>query len=642
MTKPKSLAHKLVLIGAGYLIVALASIGLTLWVSWQLEGGAAAVNEAGRMRMLVWRLAGVPSADASPAQADLVARLDRSLDLLEKGNPSRPLFVPWNQQTRERFDTVRSLWLSLRPAGSADAATGVVVATGQADSFVESVDLFVDAVESQLTRWVSVLRFFQLALGGLAVGGAVVLLYAGYLLVLDPLNRLKAGLQRVATGDLSARIDVVSKDEFGELSTGFNRMAGSLEDLYRNLESKVAEKTARLEIQRERLAALYEVSERLAGATSLEEAARDFSRQIRRVAGADAAAVRWSDEANRRYLLLAGDCLPKVMAEDEHCLLTGDCLCGQPQATARARVIPINVAEPPPLDHCARAGFETLISVPVRLQDRILGEVDLFFRHPVTLSDEEQSLLDALTSHLANAMEGLRAQALEREAAVAEERGLLARELHDSIAQALAFLKIQVQMLREAVRRDDAEAVDRTLGELDTGLRDSTADVRELLIHFRTRTNGEDIEPALKTTLKKFELQTGMTSHLRITGDGLPLDPDVQVQALHVIQEALSNVRKHAQAREVWLDVEREPVWRFEVRDDGCGFDADHAEPPETHVGLRIMRERAAGIGARVTLQSTPAGGARVILTLAAREPIGADAGSGVESGFPGDTGALA
>jgi hypothetical protein len=159
----------------------------------------------------------------------------------------------------------------------------------------------------------------------------------------------------------------------------------------------------------------------------------------------------------------------------------------------QTRVIPIREEAPPQLAHCAVAGFQTVVSVPVMLQQRMLGEIDLFYRAPATLSDEErQHLLDALASHLAGAMEGLRAGALERESAVAEERGLLARELHDSIAQSLAFLKIQVGLMREALP-PESRRWQRVLDELDAGVRESTADVRELLVHFRTRTNGEDI-----------------------------------------------------------------------------------------------------------------------------------------------------
>jgi two-component system nitrate/nitrite sensor histidine kinase NarX len=82
-----------------------------------------------------------------------------------------------------------------------------------------------------------------------------------------------------------------------------------------------------------------------------------------------------------------------------------------------------------------------------------------------------------------------------------------------------------------------------------------------------------------------------------------------------VVQEALSNVRKHAGARQVWLQVRQHPHWRIEVRDDGCGFDAAAAQASDdTHVGLRIMRERAAGIGAEVALHSLPGQGTTVVV----------------------------
>jgi two-component system nitrate/nitrite sensor histidine kinase NarX len=177
------------------------------------------------------------------------------------------------------------------------------------------------------------------------------------------------------------------------------------------------------------------------------------------------------------------------------------------------------------------------VSVPIRLQHRLLGEFDLFFRAPVTLSTEETELLDALASHLASALEGLRAEALEREAAVGEERALLARELHDSIAQSLAFMKIQVQLLRNAAQRGQPDKLNSILDELDAGVRESINDVRELLVHFRTRTNTENIEQALQETLQKFEHQTGLPARLEVHGDGLPLPADVQVQVLHVVQE---------------------------------------------------------------------------------------------------------
>ncbi len=90
------------------------------------------------------------------------------------------------------------------------------------------------------------------------------------------------------------------------------------------------EKTQSLEVERSRLAALYEAAVFVASADTLGELARGFARQVHKVAHADASAVRWSDEANRRYLLQASVGLPQHMIDEEHCVPAVSCLCGQP------------------------------------------------------------------------------------------------------------------------------------------------------------------------------------------------------------------------------------------------------------------------------------------------------------------------
>ncbi len=114
---------------------------------------------------------------------------------------------------------------------------------------------------------------------------------------------------------------------------------------------------------------------------------------------------------------------------------------------------------------------------------------------------------------------------------------------------------------------------------------------------------------ALQTTLRKFEHQTGLSTWLQVEGDALPLAPDVQVQVLHVVQEARSNVRKFAGAQQVWVQVQQSPQWHVEARDDGCGF----AEPPS-----------AAKIGATVQIDSVPGSATCVVLTLPVIEAVAA------------------
>jgi two-component system nitrate/nitrite sensor histidine kinase NarX len=545
-----------------------------------------------------------------------VSEFNNSLATLRSGDPERPLFVPWDATVRARFISVEQDWASYRAHWIDARPTALSDLRAQTVRFASNIDAFVTSIEAHMAHWTAMLHLLQMSMLAMAILGAAVLLYTGYLFVLEPVGQLKQAIEKIQGGDFDARVERVTSDEFGTLAEGFNGMAEHLQSMYRNLERKVAEKTAQLEEKHERLESLYQVTALVAKATTLDELAQGFAKSVARIARADGVAVRWSDQDNQRYLMLAAHGLPGAMVNDELCIAKGDCHCGTDANGTGLRVIPIRDIAKSALQHCAKAGFETVVNIPVCQHDQLMGEVDLFYHARVSLSPPERSLLEALSSHLAGAMENLRLNSLEKEAAVSQERHLLARELHDSIAQSLAFLKIQVQLMRDAVQSGDAIEIGKVLEEIDTGVRESYGDVRELLLHFRTRTNTEDIAPALETTLRKFEHQSGMKATLSMQGQGMPLSPDLQIQVLHIVQEALSNVRKHARASQVWLDVNQQPEWRFEVRDDGVGFVPDNDQLDETHVGLRIMSERAQRIGATVEVISTTGHGSSIILTL--------------------------
>ena len=226
-------------------------------------------------------------------------------------------------------------------------------------------------------------------------------------------------------------------------------------------------------------------------------------------------------------------------------------------------------------------------------------------------------MLESLGQHLGVAIESLRLVSKERELAASEERSLIAQELHDSIAQSLAFLNLQVQMLRRALASSDAAESARVADEIQAGVQESYADVRELLVHFRTRAAEGDLEHGVRTLATRFERQTGVPVALQLDGQTVPLEPDAQLQVMHILQEALSNVRKHARATHVQVEVRRGPGHHFVVRDDGRGFDPEAwAADASEHVGLRIMRERAQRIGATLEVRSQPGRGTEISLTL--------------------------
>jgi two-component system nitrate/nitrite sensor histidine kinase NarX len=207
------------------------------------------------------------------------------------------------------------------------------------------------------------------------------------------------------------------------------------------------------------------------------------------------------------------------------------------------------------------------------------------------------------------AIENQRLRSREKELAVSEERNLLAQELHDSIAQGLAFLNIQVQLLQDSLRKGRTEEAMQTAGQLREGVQESYDDVRELLVHFRTRVHQSDLDSAIHAALEKFEGQTGIKTAFERRGSAVPMAPTDEIQIMHIVQESLSNIRKHAKAGHVRVLVDQDMAnSRISVEDDGVGFDpqTDPNCQSDRHVGLKIMRERAHRIGAECRITSIP------------------------------------
>ena len=628
MHTPKKLSAKLVGIQVVFLAVALVSIGLTLLVSWRLEGSAAAINDAGSLRMRTYRLAYLaeearraPDPATATLMRDDIATFQRIVATLRTGDPARPLFVPKTPEIDGEFAMLDREWAALQPVLLAAAERGT--GSGErwrVEQFVATVDRLVATIERNIAETTSLLRGIQLALVALAVTGATALIYLSFLFIIRPVHQLEDGLKRMGQGDLAARLPVQSTDEFGQLAIGFNHMAAQLEQSYRTLESRVEEKTRSLARQNTRLSTLYDMTAFLNAPSSQEDLCRGFLRRVIAVTGAVSGAVRLVARDGETLHLFVEESMPASLVEKEHCLKRGECACGEAVNRASAVVhvlggkrLPITVTLP----HCREAGYGAVAAFPIAAQHQVLGIYNLFFAEAREISAEERHMLESLGQHLGVAIESLRLVSKERELAASEERSLLAQELHDSIAQSLAFLNLQVQMLRRALAADNAAESARVADEIQAGVQESYADVRELLVHFRTRSGEGDLEHGVRTLVTRFERQTGLPVSLALDGQTVPLEPDAQLQVMHILQEALSNVRKHAGATRVEVEVRRGPGHHFVVRDDGRGFDpaAGPADASE-HVGLRIMRERAQRIGAALEVRSQPGRGTEIALSL--------------------------
>ncbi|MBI4195712.1 MAG: type IV pili methyl-accepting chemotaxis transducer N-terminal domain-containing protein [Betaproteobacteria bacterium] len=637
------LSTKLVWVAIAFLVVALTAIGLTLFESWKLEGGAAAINDMGSERMRSYRIAYLlsenvsePSAATEKALRDEMRRMEEVLAVLKRGDPARPLVLPRDDGIVAALNAVEKSWgahikplieRALKEGDPARRRELARVLRADIENFVARIDEIVFAVELNNARNIALLRYMQLGLIALAIAGTVALIYLMFLLVVRPVVGLHEGMQRMALDEFGTRLPVETRDEFGELAAGFNRMASHLEDLYTTLEERVAIKTRDLAEKNRELAALYDVTTLLNEAGTIEDLCRGFLRKLMELLGAQAGAVRLIDTRAQQIHLYAHEGLPAAFAREEQCLSLGECLCGEAaqRSTSTVEFLPTG-GDANARYRCQRAGFRTLSVFAIRFRRQLLGMFNLFFTGQRVFSSRERQMLETLGQHLGVAIENQRLVSRDKELAVFEERNLLAQQLHDSIAQSLAFLNIQVQMIEDSFKRNAIAEVPDAIGRIREGVQESYADVRELLTHFRTRVkHEEDLGLALRNMLERFERQTGIRTVFRETGSGVPLSPENQLQVLNILQEALSNVRKHSGASVVTLETDHDRGHRFRVRDDGRGFDPQHPEVgTERHIGLRIMRERAQRIGGSLAVNSRPGAGTEVVLAIPVTRKEGA------------------
>lgn len=205
--------------------------------------------------------------------------------------------------------------------------------------------------------------------------------------------------------------------------------------------------------------------------------------------------------------------------------------------------------------------------------------------------------------------------------AVNEEREKTARDLHDNLAQVLGFINLQAQGIRQELKNSGVDTVTNRLDRLVDATQSAHTELREYIRSIRDPAYSEkDFLTALEKNIAGFEAQTGLTVKFDIPAglNGETIKPGVRIQMLSIVKEALSNIRKHAEAKhvEITLSFDKEKVCVM-VQDDGKGFNMIPGQNiVKTKFGLDIMRERAKEIGGTLKIESAPGKGCRIILNV--------------------------
>ena len=377
---------------------------------------------------------------------------------------------------------------------------------------------------------------------------------------------------------------------------------------------------------------LYRISTEISAALDLDRVMESVATSARELVGADMAAIGLTGEqggaqpATWRVACAAhaSECL-KLLRECGPALL--DALREQTGPLELRETFGESAQARPPLDEPAvhpalralcRGGARVVMAVPLRTGDRFAGGLIVANCRPDRFRDDAAAVVSGLATQAAIAIEKARLVQQVQNLAALEERERIAREMHDGVGQVLGYVGIKAQAVRELVAARRLNEALVQLDQLVSAAQEIYTDLREAILGLRTSVRpGRPLAEALREYLEQFSRNTGVQAHLEIPEGTESLKPAVELQLLRIIQEALTNVRKHAQARHVWVRFCRErDRWQVTVEDDGRGLGASSHTVLGPRFGLRMMRERAESMGGTFAIESRPAGGTRVVVTL--------------------------
>jgi len=601
-------------------ITALAFVGMlsSVFIAETSEGQAAAINQAGTLRMQSYRIA---SELANQLNVQDEARLKRTRELVKEFDirlhSPRLTGVLTRTEERSLHEAYYSVKLQWRTEIKPLLEEYLTIAEDYAmfqdspkaterlrsgylekvDGFVTNIDNMVKVLEVEAEKKIELLRLIQVISLFLTILVVFVTMYLMNTDVLGPLRELLTVARAVRQGDFSQRTHYQSEDELGQLGYAFNLMAADLYKMYAGLEARVREKTSDLERSNRSLELLYKTTRHLSEAPISDDVYENLIKDIEDLAGTGPGTICLGDSGESQAFKLASTREPVFDRPD---------ICNPPNCQGCFAGGDSHFVE------VQRSSSELLrvFSTPIKDMEKQYGVLLLEIPPDKPLQEWQRRVLETVASHIAIALNMAQRASQARMLALLEERSVIARELHDSLAQSLAYLKIQVSRLDAAVMQpDNGDKIKLVTSELRDGLNSAYRQLRELLTTFRLR---------MDKTAEEFRERSNVEIELDNRLGGCKLGPNAEIHVIQVVREALSNVVRHARAEHavVSASCSVDGDVSIAVDDDGVGM------PEETerqhHYGLAIMQERAHGVAGELRIGPSALGGTRVELRFSA------------------------
>ncbi len=572
------------------LAIAMLSIFFSFWLTEKTDNDARAINLSGSMRMQTYHIALTMLNEPQQAR-HLISKLDRTW--------TSPIFANLNQaQTdhdlKTQFTRGYQNWFGqLRPYLLEKLSD---LDVSELDlSLIEQQVAYTDSLVNQLQLdaegKIRSLRTIQLLslLVTVMVGSLIFYLLKNR--VEEPLGQLTQAAKKIAGGELEQHIPVSGDDELGLLAKGFNQMSTSITETHKMLESRVAERTEELQLNNTLLSFLFENARAVLDSDSRHF---DYQRVIKTLS------ELLQQPSLELCLFTARGELPYMQVEASetalHCKKT---TCADCKSNA-------------PFDSVEALGM--VHRFPVNRGETQYGVLQLRSEKLSPLPAWKDQLLRSVADQFAIALSLNETREQEHRLAMLNERTVIARELHDSLAQALSYLQIQVMRLQKSHDKQKYEHHQAIIDELREGLSSAYRHLRELLTTFRLKIDTEGLEGALKQTIEQCRKRGQMRIEFSYGLQNLPLNSVEEIHLLQIIREACQNALNHSEGTvlRIRLAQTKDKAVSLQIDDDGKGL----PENPEklNHYGLAIMMERGKHLGGELEIGNRPQGGTCISL----------------------------